>query len=57
VNRQAKNIDNAKWVAKRLIMNLEILAALDKTDPRYEVYKEAALKDKDNIDSHLQTVL
>jgi hypothetical protein len=57
VNLQAKNIDNAKWVAKRLIMNLEILAALDKTDPRYEVYKEAALKDKDNIDSHLQTVL
>jgi len=57
MNPQAKNIDNAKWVAKRLIMNLEILAALDKTDPRYEVYKEAALKDKDNIDSHLQTVL
>ena len=57
MNLQAKNIDNAKWVAKRLIMNLEILAALDKTDPRYEVYKEAALKDKDNIDSHLQTVL
>jgi hypothetical protein len=57
VNLKAKNIDNAKWVAKHLIMNLEIFAALDKADPRYEVYKEAALKDKDNIDFYLQTVL
>jgi hypothetical protein len=57
VNLQAKNIDNAKWVAKRLIMNLEILAALDKSDPRYEVYKDAALEDKHNIDLHLQSVL
>jgi hypothetical protein len=57
VNLKAKNIDNAKWSAKHLIMNLKILAALDKTDPRYEVYKEAALMDKDNIDLYLQTVL
>jgi len=46
VNLKAKNIENAKWLAKHLIMNLEILAALDRADPRYEVYKEAALKDK-----------
>jgi hypothetical protein len=38
-------------------MNLEVLAALDKTDPRYEVYKEAVLKDTHNIDLHVQTVL
>ena len=57
MNLTAKNIDNAKWLAKHLIMNLEILAALDKTDPRYEVYKKAALMDKDNIDLYLQTVL
>ena len=57
MNLKAKNIDNAKWVAKHLIMNLEILAALDKTDPRYKVYKEAALKDRHNIDFYLQTVL
>jgi hypothetical protein len=37
-------------------MNLEILAALDTTDPRYEVYKETALRDKDNIDLYLKTV-
>ena len=57
VNLKAKNIDNAKWLAKHLIMNLEILAALDKTDPRYEVYKESAHRDKDNIDLYLRTVL
>jgi hypothetical protein len=57
VNLKAKDIDNVKWVAKHLIMNLEILAALDKTDPRYEVYKEAVLKDTHNIDFHVQTVL
>ena len=57
MNLKAKNIENAKWLAKHLIMNLEILAALDKTDPRYEVYKEAALRDKDNIDLYLKTVL
>jgi hypothetical protein len=57
VNLKAKDIDNAKWMAKHLIMNLEILAALDKADPLYKVYKEAALKDKHNIDLHLQTVL
>ncbi len=33
-------------------MNLEILVALDKIDPRYE---EAALKDKHSIDLCLQT--
>ena len=54
---KVKNVDNAKWVAKHLIINLEILAALDRTDPRYEVYKEAALRDKDNIDLYLKTVL
>ena len=57
VNLKVKNIDNAKWVAKHLIMNLEILAALDKTDPLYEVYKEADQKDKHNIDFYLQSVL
>ena len=57
VNLKAKNIDHAKWAAKHLIRNLEILAALEKTDPRYEVYKEAALKDKHNVDLYLQTVL
>ena len=57
MNLKAKNIDNAKWLAKHLIMNLEILAALDTTDPRYEVYKETALRDKDNIDLYLKTVL
>src|SRR4029077_16812839 len=57
VKLKAKDIDNARWVTKHLIMNLEILAALDKTDPRYEVYKEAALKDKHNIDLFLQIVL
>ena len=57
VNLKVKNIDNAKWVAKHLIMNLEILAALDKNDPLYEVYKEAAQKDKHNIDFYLQSVL
>ena len=56
MNLKAKNIDNAKWLAKHLIMNLEILAALDKTDARYEVYKETALRDKDNIDLYLKTV-
>ena len=54
---KVKNVDDAKWVAKHLIINLEILAALDRTDPRYEVYKEAALRDKDNIDLYLRTVL
>ena len=43
MNLKAKSIDNAKWMAKHLLMNLEILAALDKTDPGYEAYKEAAL--------------
>jgi hypothetical protein len=38
-------------------MNLENLAALDKTDPRYELCKEAALRDKNNIDLYLKTVL
>ena len=57
MNLKAKNIDNAKWLAKHLIMNLEILAALDKTDPRYEVYKETAHRDKDNIDLYLRTAL
>ena len=57
MNLKAKNIDNAKWMAKHLIMNLEILAALDQTDSRYEVYKDAALRDKDNIDLYLKTVL
>jgi|ERR1700751_2207072 hypothetical protein len=42
--RKNQNIDNAKWLAKRLIINLEILAALDKADPLYEVYKKAALR-------------
>ena len=56
MNLKAKNIDNAKWLAKHLIMNLEILVALDKTDPRYEVYKETAHRDKDNIDLYLKTV-
>ena len=57
MNLKAKDIDNAKWVAKHLIMNLEILAALDNTNPRYEVYKEAVLKDTHSIDLHVQTVL
>ena len=57
MNLKAKNIENAKWLAKHLIMNLEILAALDRADPRYEVYKEAALKDKHSFDLYLQTVL
>ena len=56
MNLKAKNTDNAKWLAKHLIMNLEILAALDKTDPHYEIYKETALRDKDNIDLYLKTV-
>jgi len=57
MNTNAKNIDNVKWSAKHLITNLEILAALDKTDPRYELYKEAALKAKHKVDLHLQTLL
>ena len=57
MNLTAKDIDNAKLVAKHLIMNLEILAALDKTDPRYEVYKQAALKAKHSVDLCLQAVL
>jgi hypothetical protein len=57
VNVKTKNIDNAKWLSKHLIINLEILAALDKTDPFYEVYKEAALKAKHSLDLYLQTVL
>jgi len=57
VNLKAKNVDNVKWAAKQLIRNLEILAALDKTDPRYEIYREAALQDKHNIDLHLEGVL
>ena len=57
MNVKTKNIDNAKWLVKHLIMNLEILTGLDKTDPFYEVYKEAALKDKHSLDLYLQTVL
>ena len=57
MNVKTKSIDNAKWLAKHLIMNLEILAGLDKADPFYEVYKEAALKDKHSLDLYLQTVL
>jgi hypothetical protein len=57
VNVKTKSIDNAKWLAKHLIMNLEILTGLDKTDPFYEVYKEAALKDMHSLDLYLQTVL
>jgi len=57
VNRKTKNIDNAKWLAKHLIMNLEILAALDKSDPLYEVYKKAAFKDKHSLDLNLQSFL
>jgi hypothetical protein len=57
VNLKAKNIGDAKWVAKHLMMNLEILAALDRTDFRYQVYKVNALRDKDNIDLYLKTVL
>ena len=57
MNVKTKSIDNAKWLAKHLIMNLEILAALDNTNPRYEVYKEAVLKDTHSIDLHVQTVL
>ncbi len=57
MNRKTKNIDNAKWLAKHLIMNLEILAALDKSDPLYEVYKKAAFKDKHSLDLNLQSFL
>ena len=57
MNLQVRNLDNVKWATKHLIVNLEILAALDETDPRYEVYKQAALKAKHSVDLCLQAVL